>query len=162
MSVAIRAATPADVPLILRFVRDLADYERSADKVAVDDASMRDSLFGARPAAEAVIADADGRPVGFALFFHNFSTWVGRSGIYLEDLYVDPGARGSGAGKALLTHVARLAVERGCERFEWAVLDWNEPAIGFYKSLGALPLDDWTVYRLTGNALQRAADNVDR
>lgn len=157
MTVQIRAATPADVPLVLRFVRDLAEYERSADKVAVDERSMRDALFAARPAAEAVIAEVDGRPVGFALFFHNFSTWVGRSGIYLEDLYVDPDARGSGAGKALLKHVARLAVTRGCERFEWAVLDWNEPAIGFYKSLGAVPMDEWTVFRLSGEALRSAA-----
>ena len=157
MTVAIRAAAPADVPLVLRFVRDLAAYERSADKVAVDEASMRDALFGARPAAEAVIAEVDGAAVGFALFFHNFSTWVGRSGIYLEDLYVDPHARGSGAGKALLSHVARLAVTRGCERFEWAVLDWNEPAIGFYRSLGAVPMDEWTVYRLTGDALNNVA-----
>jgi GNAT superfamily N-acetyltransferase len=157
MSVRTRQANPADVPLVLRFVRDLAAYERSADKVAVDEASMREALFSDRPAAEAVIAEIDGKPVGFALFFHNFSTWVGRSGIYLEDLYVDPEARGSGAGKALLAHVARLAVERGCQRFEWAVLDWNEPAIGFYKSLGAAPMDDWTVYRLSGEALARVA-----
>lgn len=157
MSVSIRTAVVADIPLVLRFIRDLADYERSADKVAVDERSMRDALFSPRPSAEAVIAEAGGKPVGFALFFHNFSSWVGRSGLYLEDLYVDPEARGGGAGKALLTHVARLAVTRGCERFEWAVLDWNEPAIGFYKSLGAEPLDDWTIYRLSGDALNRAA-----
>ena len=161
MTVSIRPAVLADVPLILRFVRDLAEYERSADKVAVDERSMRDALFSKRPAAEAVIAELDGKAVGFALFFQNFSTWVGRSGIYLEDLYVDPEARGAGVGKALLTHVARLAVNRGCERFEWAVLDWNEPAIGFYKSLGAVPMDEWTVYRLSGEALKRAANHID-
>ncbi len=157
MTVAIRAAAAADVPLVLRFVRALAEYENEADKVAVDDASMREALFGARPAAECVIAELDGKAVGFALFFHNFSTWVGRSGIYLEDLYVDPEARGAGVGKALLRHVAGLAVDRRCERFEWAVLDWNAPAIGFYKSLGAVPLDEWTVYRLTGDALEKVA-----
>ena len=153
----IRHATPADVPQILQFIRDLADYEKSPGAVVATEASLHDALFGERPPVEAVLAEAAGKPVGFALFFHNYSTWTGWRGIYLEDLYVTPEARGRGTGKALLSYVARLAVTRGCARFEWAVLDWNTPAIGFYKKLGAKPMDEWTVMRLTGDALVRVA-----
>lgn len=157
MTVGIRPATPADVPTVMRFVRELAEYERESDKVVATEASLTEALFGERPAAEAVIAETGGAAIGFALFFHNFSTWVGQSGLYLEDLYVVPEARGSGAGRALLAHLAALAVERGCGRFEWAVLDWNAPAIGFYRALGAVSQDEWTVYRMTGDALAALA-----
>ena len=157
MSIVIRATTPADVALILRFVRELADYERAPDAVVANEAILDAALFGPQPHAEAVIAELDGAPVGFALFFHNFSTWAGRRGLYLEDLYVTPEARGQGVGKALLAHLARLAIARGCARFEWAVLDWNAPAIGFYDSLGAESLDEWRIRRLSGDALMRLA-----
>ena len=153
----IRPAEPTDVAQILQFIRDLAEYEKSPNAVVATEAHVHEAMFGPRPVIEAVMAEADGRPVGFALFFHNYSTWTGWRGIYLEDLYVAPEARGSGTGKALLSHVARLAVERGCARFEWAVLDWNTPAIGFYKKLGAVPMDEWTVMRLTGDALHKVA-----
>ena len=154
---AIRPATPADVATILGFVRDLAAFEREPGAVAASEPMLAEALFGDRPAAEAVIAEADGVAVGFALFFHNFSTWTGRRGLYLEDLYITPEARGSGAGKALLAHLAALAIDRGCARFEWSVLDWNEPAIGFYRAIGAEPMAEWTVQRLTGDALTRLA-----
>ncbi len=157
MTLSIRPAIEPDVATILRFVRELAEYEREADAVLATEDMLAQALFGPDPAAEALIAEADRHPIGFALFFHNFSTWTGRRGIYLEDLYVTPEARGSGAGKALLAAIARLAVERGCARFEWAVLDWNEPAIGFYRSLGAQPMNEWTVFRLDGDALARLA-----
>lgn len=153
----IRSATPADVPAILRFVRELAAYEREPDAVEATEETLAEALFGARPAAEAVIAEADGAPIGFALFFHNFSTWKGRRGLYLEDLYVTPAARGSGAGKALLRHLAALALTRGCARFEWSVLDWNTPAIDFYRAMGAVGLDEWTIQRVDGDALVRLA-----
>ncbi|MGC6400189.1 GNAT family N-acetyltransferase [Sphingomonas sp. FW199] len=153
----VRAAGPGDVGTILRFVRELAEYEREPDAVKADEAMMTDALFGERPAAEALIAEAAGEPVGFALFFHNFSTWEGRRGLYLEDLYVTPAARGSGAGKALLKACARIAIERGCARFEWAVLDWNRPAIDFYRAMGAVGMDEWTVQRVSGDALARLA-----
>ena len=154
----IRPATEADVPLILRFVRELAAYERLAHEVVATEDGLRQTLFGARPYAEVVIAELDGgEPAGFALFFHNYSTFLGRPGIYLEDLYVRPEVRGKGVGRALLAHLARLAVERGCGRLEWWVLDWNEDAIRFYRSLGARPIEDWTVFRVTGEALQRLA-----
>ena len=153
----IRPATPADVSQILQFIRDLATYEKSPNSVVATEASLHDALFGDRPPVEAVLAENDGRAVGFALFFHNYSTWTGWRGIYLEDLYVTPEARGQGTGKALLAHVAQLAVERNCARFEWAVLDWNTPAIGFYKRLGAKAMDEWTVMRLTGDALAKVA-----
>lgn len=151
------SATKRDVPLILHFIRALAEYERLADQVSATEASIREELFGERPVAEAVIAYDGDEPVGFALFFHNFSTFVGRRGLYLEDLFVKPEARGKGVGRRLLNHLASLAKERGCGRMEWAVLDWNEPAIKFYRSLGAAPMDEWTVFRLSGDALERLA-----
>ena len=154
----IRPARPADAATILRFIRDLAAFEREPDAVEATEEMLSEALFGAHPAAEAVIAEQDGQPLGFALFFHNFSTWTGWRGLYLEDLYVTPEARGSGVGKALLQHLAALAVERGCTRFEWSVLDWNEKAIAFYRSVGALPMEEWTVYRVTGDALAKLAD----
>jgi GNAT superfamily N-acetyltransferase len=159
MTVAIRPAIEPDTATILRFVRELAEYEREPDAVVATEEILAQALFGPDPAAEALIAEVDSQAIGFALFFHNFSTWTGRRGIYLEDLYVTPHARGSGAGKAMLAALAKLAVERGCARFEWSVLDWNEPAIGFYKSLAAKPMDEWTVFRLDGDALASLADS---
>jgi GNAT superfamily N-acetyltransferase len=153
----IRPAAEADVPLVLRFIRELAEYERLLHEVVATEERLRDTLFGARPAAEVVIAEEDGKALGFALFFHNYSTFLAQPGLYLEDLYVRPEARGRGAGRALLAHLARLAKERGCGRLEWWVLDWNESAIRFYRSLGAQPMDDWTVFRLTGGDLARLA-----
>ena len=149
----IRPATPADVPLILGLVRELAEFEREPDAVEATEDMLERALCGERPAAEAVIAELDGAPVGFALFFQNFSTWTGRPGIYLEDLYVTPAARGSGTGTALLRHLAGIALDRGCGRFEWAVLDWNEPAINFYRAMGAVGMDEWRVQRVAGDAL---------
>lgn len=153
----IRPATPADVALILRLVRELAEFEREPDAVEATEDMLERALFGERPAAEAVIAELDGAPVGFALFFQNFSTWTGRPGIYLEDLYVTPAARGSGTGTALLRHLAGIALDRGCGRFEWAVLDWNEPAINFYRAMGAVGMDEWRVQRVAGDALVKLA-----
>lgn len=153
----IRPAAMDDVGVILGFIRELADYERLSHEVDATKTDLTEALFGARPYAEVILAEADGAPAGFALFFHNFSTFRGRPGIYLEDLYVSPGYRGRGIGRALLGHLAALAVERGCRRLEWSVLDWNEPAIGFYRSLGAVPMDEWTVFRLTGDALGQLA-----
>ena len=153
MNLSIRAATPADILLIGQFIRDLAEYEKLAHEVRFDEAVMAQKLFGPRPYAEVLIGEIDGTPQGFALFFHNFSTFEGRPGIYLEDLFVRPDARGSGLGKALLGKLAALAVERDCARLEWSVLDWNTPAIDFYKALGARPMDEWTVYRVDGDAL---------
>jgi GNAT superfamily N-acetyltransferase len=152
----IRAATPADVPTLLAMIRELASYERLADQVTATEDDLRAGLFGARPAAEAVLAEMGEEPAGFALFFHNFSTFLGRHGLYLEDLFVRPGWRRRGVGRALFSHLARLAALRGCGRFEWSVLDWNQPAVAFYRSLGAIPLSDWTVFRLTGEALVSA------
>ena len=157
MTLAIRPAAPADLPLIAQFIRDLADYEKLAHEVRFDEAKLGEKLFGARPYAEVVIGELDGTPQGFALFFHNFSTFEGRPGIYLEDLFVRPEARGSGLGKALLTHLAALCTERDCARLEWSVLDWNAPAIGFYQSLGARLMDEWTVMRVDGEALTKLA-----
>ncbi len=153
----IRPATPADVPTILRFVRELAAFEREPDAVEATEPMLADALFGAQPAAEAVIAEGASGAVGFALFFHNFSTWKGRRGLYLEDLYVTPDARGAGVGAALLRHLAGLALDRGCARFEWSVLDWNEGAIRFYRALGAVGQEEWTVQRVDGDALVRLA-----
>jgi len=153
----IRPAAPDDVPTILRFVTELAVFEREPEAVEADEATLGEALFGPRPAAEAVIAEAAGEPLGFALFFHNFSTWKGRRGLYLEDLYVTPAARGRGIGGALLRHLAGVAVERGCARFEWAVLDWNADAIAVYRRVGAVGLDEWTIQRVEGEALRALA-----
>lgn len=152
-TITIRPATRDDVPLVLEFIRDLARYERLQHEVSASEAELGEALFGDRRYAEVVFACSGGTPVGFALFFHNFSTFKGRPGIYLEDLFVRPEARGQGIGKRLLAYLARTAVERRCARLEWAVLDWNEPSIGFYRSLGAVPMDEWTTFRLTDDAL---------
>ncbi|WP_328872222.1 GNAT family N-acetyltransferase [Streptomyces sp. NBC_00287] len=151
----IRTATPADIPVIHALVRELAEYEKAPDEANATEEQLHEALFGDRPAAYAHIAvdDTTGEPVGFALWFLNFSTWRGVHGIYLEDLYVRPTARGAGHGKALLTELARICVERGYQRLEWSVLNWNTPSIAFYKSLGARPQNEWTVYRLTDEAL---------
>lgn len=156
-SLRIRAAEPADVSLIMGFIRALADYERLAHEVVATEAELTRHLFGDRPYAEVVIAEWEGVPAGFALFFHNFSTFLGRPGLYLEDLFVLPDWRDKGVGRALLAHLARLALERGCGRLEWWVLDWNEAAIRFYRSLGAVAMDEWTVFRITGDALSNLA-----
>nr|WP_221364395.1 GNAT family N-acetyltransferase [Sphingomonas jinjuensis] len=158
-AVTIRPATRDDVATILRFVRELAAYEREPDAVEATEDMLAAALFGDRPAAEAAIAEIDGEAAGFALFFHNFSTWTGKPGLYLEDLYVTPAARGSGVGRALLAYLARLAIDRDCARFEWSVLDWNAPAIGFYRKLGAVGMEEWTVQRLTGDALVKLAES---
>jgi len=155
MTLSIRPANPEDLPLIAQLIRDLAEYERLADEVRFDETVLGTKLFGPRPYAEVVIGELDGEAQGFALFFHNFSTFEGKPGIYLEDLFVRPEARGSGLGKALLAHLAALALERDCARLEWSVLDWNEPAIGFYQKLGARLMDEWTVMRLDGAGLER-------
>ena len=154
----IRPATPADIPVIHALIRELATYEKASDEARATPEQLRDALFGERPAAFAHIAeDASGEPVGFAVWFLNFSTWRGVHGIYLEDLFVRPEARGGGHGKALLTELARICVERGYERLEWSVLNWNRPAIDFYEALGARPQDEWTVYRLTDGPLKELA-----
>jgi GNAT superfamily N-acetyltransferase len=153
----LRFAQEADTPLILSFIKKLAEYEKLSHEVVADEAMLRQSLFGARQVAEVIIGDYNDEPVAFALFFHNFSTFLGRPGIYLEDLYVDPAMRGQGIGQMMLTYLAKLAVERGCGRLEWWVLDWNEPAINFYKKLGAQPMAEWSVYRLTGATLAQLA-----
>ncbi len=158
----IRPATRGDVALILSLIRELAEYEREPRAAVATPELIERHLFGEGldgrgRVAECVIGEIDGRPEGFALFFHNFSTWLGRPGLYLEDLFVRPAARGKGLGRALLVHLARLAVERGCGRMEWAVLDWNEPAIGFYKSMGAVAMSEWTVFRLAGERLREMA-----
>jgi len=150
----IRPGTPDDASLILSFIKELADYEKMSDEVVADENLINEHLFGKRKSAEVVIGYYKNEPVGFALFFHNFSTFLGRPGLYLEDLFVRKEMRGKGFGKALLKHLAHLAVKRNCGRMEWAVLNWNEPSIQFYKSLGAKPMDDWTVYRVTGKALK--------
>ncbi len=157
MSLSIRFATAADINIIGQFIRDLAEYEKLAHAVRFDEAVMAQKLFGPRPYAEVLIGEIDGVPQGFALFFHNFSTFEGRPGIYLEDLFVRSDARGSGLGKALLGKLAALAVERDCARLEWSVLDWNTPAIDFYKALGATPMDEWTIFRVDGTALDTLA-----
>src|SRR5262249_35174731 len=154
----IRPATPADTPTIARLIRALAEYERLTHEVALDEVLLRDHLFGPRPFAEVQLAEETGEAVGYALFFHNYSTFRGQPTLYLEDLFVRPEHRGKGHGKALLRAVARLALERGCGRLEWSVLNWNQPAIDFYQALGAVPMDQWTIYRLTGEALTRAAE----
>jgi GNAT superfamily N-acetyltransferase len=148
-------ATPADVPTILALIRELADYEKLSHEVVATEELLARALFGPRPVAECLLARADGEGAAFALFFHNFSTFLGRPGLYLEDLFVRPAHRGRGIGAAMLRHLARLAVERGCGRMEWSVLDWNKRAIEFYERMGAYGLDEWKTYRLTGSALER-------
>jgi GNAT superfamily N-acetyltransferase len=160
MTITIRPAAPQDIGTIMRFVRELAEFEREPDAVTSTEPIMHEALFGARPAAEAIIAEEDGAGVGMAVFFHNFSTWTGRRGLWLEDLYVTPAARGSGAGRALLRHLAGLAIDRGCARFEWWVLDWNARAIEFYRKVGAEPMDEWTTQRVSGDALLRLAGRL--
>jgi GNAT superfamily N-acetyltransferase len=156
----IAPAVESQVPLILSFIRKLAEYEKLSDQVVADEGLLRESLFGSRPAAEAVIAYLGEEPAGFAVFFHNFSTFSGRLGIYLEDLFVEPKFRSKGIGKALLVHLAKLTLERGGVRLQWSVLDWNEPAIQFYQKLGARALDDWTVYRVSGEELRMLAETL--
>ncbi len=157
MSVMLRAATAADVPLILQMIRELAEFEKLLDRVVATETLLHDALFGEVRRAEVLIAEVDGVPAAFALYCHNVSTFVGRAGLYLEDLYVRPSFRSLGIGRALLIALAKIAVSRGCGRFEWSVLDWNQSAIGFYQRLGAVAQDDWTVFRLDGDALQRLA-----
>lgn len=156
----LRPARPEDVPTILTLIRELADYEKLLHEVEADEASLHAHLFGPRPHIEVILAEWEGETAGFALFFHNYSTFLSKPGLYLEDLYVRPALRGHGIGKALLAELARLAVSRGCGRLEWSVLDWNAPAIGFYQSLGARPMDEWTVYRLTGDNLENASKHA--
>lgn len=153
----LRVATAADAATILRFIRALAEYEREPDAVHTDEPTLRAQLQATPAPFECLIAELDGRDVGFALYFHNYSTWRGRQGIWLEDLFVLPEHRGRGVGKALLTRVAAIAQERGCARLEWAVLDWNQPALDFYRSLGAIALDEWTIHRVTDGALEALA-----
>jgi len=157
MSAEIRSARPEDAASILSLIQELADYEKLSSEVVATPELIRETLFGERPVAECLLAEVDGQAVGFALFFYNYSTFLGRPGIYLEDLYVQPVHRKRGIGKTLFKRVAGLAVERNCGRMEWSVLDWNEPSIDFYKSMGAVPMSEWTVYRLTGETLKSAA-----
>jgi len=156
--ITVRPATAADTSIILGFIRALADYERLSDSVVATEQALRQHLFGPHPVAETLIGSLNGQPVGFALFFQTFSTFLAKPGIYLEDLFVIPSVRGKGVGRALLREVARIAADRDCGRLEWAVLTWNDPAIGFYKKLGAVPLDDWRTYRMTGVALRRLSE----
>jgi GNAT superfamily N-acetyltransferase len=149
MSLSIRPATQADLSLIVSFIHELADFEKLAHEVTVTEDILKASLFGDKPYAEVILAEVSAEPAGFAVFFHNFSTFLGKPGLYLEDLFVRPNYRGHGVGQALLNHLQDLALARGCGRLEWWVLDWNEPAIGFYKKLGAVPMDEWTVFRLS-------------
>jgi len=153
----IRSVNEADVSLLAEFIRGIAEYEKLADEVVADEAVLRESFFGSRPSAEALIAEWDGKPVAFAVFFENFSTFKGRSGLYLEDLYVIPEYRKKGIGKALLTYLARIAFERGCPRFEWVVLDWNQNAIDFYESFGAKKMEEWLIFRISGDNLEKLA-----
>ena len=155
--VSVRVATSTDVALVHGLMRGLAVYEKLEHALVSSEADLAEALFGAHPACEALVAEVDGAPVGFALYYRTYSTFVGRPGLYLEDLFVVPEARGKGAGKALLARLAAITVERGYARLEWAVLNWNEPAIGFYRSLGAVPMDEWTVYRMSGQALASLA-----
>jgi GNAT superfamily N-acetyltransferase len=153
MTLTIRPATPADAPIILHFVRELADYEKALNEVEATEETVRDSIFGAGSVTHGLIAERDGVAIGMAIYFFSYSTWQAKNGLYLEDLYVTPGARGSGAGKALLRRLAQIALEKGCGRFEWSVLDWNEPAIKVYDAIGAEPQNEWIRYRLTGEKL---------
>jgi GNAT superfamily N-acetyltransferase len=157
----IRSARVDDVPIVLGLIRDLATYERAPDEVTATEEQLVDVLFGERPAAEVLLAFEDASPVGFAVYFYNFSTWLGRPGLYLEDLFVKPEKRGKGYGRALLVELAKIARDRGCGRMEWAVLNWNEPAIKFYQTLGAKPMNEWTVFRLTRDEIAKLADAAD-
>jgi GNAT superfamily N-acetyltransferase len=156
----IRPATLADVPVISELIRDLATYERAPNEVSATEDQLKEVLFGEKPAAEVLLAFEDKTAVGFAVFFHNFSTWLGKPGLYLEDLFVKPAHRGKGYGRALLVALAKIARDRNCGRMEWAVLDWNEPAIQFYRKLGAKPNDEWTVFRLTHDGIGKLADST--
>ena len=158
-NIEIRPADAKDAALLLRFITDLAIYEKAEDAVLASEADIRHSLFGKGSTTSAVICEIDGKPVGYAVYFFNYSTWLGKNGLYLEDLYVSPECRGLGAGKALLKHLAQIALSKNCGRFEWSVLDWNEPAIRFYQSIGAEPQDEWVAYRLTGQALKDLAES---
>lgn len=158
----IRFAARGDVPTILALIRELAEYERAPNDVVATEDQLGSVLFGAQPAAEVLLGEENGEPVAFALFFHNFSTWMGRRGLYLEDLFVRPEMRGKGYGRALLVRLAQIAHERECGRMEWAVLDWNEPAIQFYRKLGARPNDEWTIFRLTRDGIAQLATDVER
>jgi GNAT superfamily N-acetyltransferase len=155
----IRSATEQDIPVILDLIKQLAEYERLTDRVVATEQRLRDTLFGERPAAEVLLATLDGEIAGFAVFFTNYSTFLAKPGLYLEDLFVKPHARGKGIGKALLARLAKIAIERDCGRVDWSVLNWNEPSIRFYEALGAVPLSDWTTYRLTGESLAKLAGN---
>ena len=155
----IRSARVTDVPIILQLIRDLASYERAPNDVTANEEQLVDVLFGKKPAAEVLLAFENETPIGFAVFFHNFSTWLGRPGLYLEDLFVKPEKRGKGYGHALLVDLAKIARDRGCGRMEWAVLDWNEPAIKFYRSLNAKPMEEWTVFRLTHDGIAKLAQS---
>jgi GNAT superfamily N-acetyltransferase len=156
-SLEIKPATVGDVPLILSLIRELAEYERAPEAVVATEEGLGEVLFGPKRSAEVLLALANGEPVGFAVYFYNFSTWLGRPGLYLEDLFVRPALRGRGYGRALLVELARIAEDRGCGRMEWAVLDWNDPAIQFYRKLGAEPMADWTVFRLTQDGIAKLA-----
>ena len=155
----IRAANSADAELILDFIMELAVYEKAPQEVVASVSQIRDTLFGPYAKAHCLICSIDEKPVGYAVYFYNYSTWLGKNGIYLEDVYVSPAYRGRGAGKAMLRHIAKIAVDENCGRFEWSVLDWNTPAIRFYEALGAKPQSEWTIYRLTGNSLKALAGN---
>lgn len=155
----LRPATPADVPLILSFIRELAEYEKLSHECHATEEKLHATLFGPRPFAEVILAYQNAEPAGFALFFHNYSTWLAKPGIYLEDLYIRPHLRGKGLGKALLLRLAQIAKERDCGRIEWSVLDWNTPSINFYKSLGAVPMDEWTTFRLNEAAIAKLAES---
>ena len=155
----IRPAGPPDVPVILSLIRDLAEYERLSHEVEATEDVLRRNLFGERPYAETLIGELRGEPIAFAVYFHNFSTFLGKPGLYLEDLFVKRSGRGLGVGRAILIRLAKIAVERNCGRLEWSVLDWNEPALAFYKSLGAVPMNDWTIHRVTGDALRSLAES---
>lgn len=160
-TIELRPARVGDVALILRFIKELAAYERAEQEVVATEASLRASLFGEKASAHALICRVAGADAGFAVYFFNYSTWQGKQGLYLEDLYVSPAHRNAGAGKAMLQHLARLAVKQGCGRFEWSVLDWNQPAIAFYRSIGAVAMDEWVRYRLAGEALAKFAEGSD-
>jgi GNAT superfamily N-acetyltransferase len=157
-SFSIRPAQKSDVPAILQLIRDLAEYERAPNEAVATAENLEEALFGERPAAEVLLGEENGEPVCFALFFYNFSTWLGRRGLYLEDLFVRPDVRGKGYGRALLVRLAQIAREQGCGRMEWAVLDWNEPAIQFYRKLGARPNEEWTIFRLTRDGIASLAE----